>query len=74
MVRETVLSSKDFVYPLFVRHGDEIQHEIVSMPGQFQWSIDKLPAEVTRIALLGIPAVILFGIPIMRSRNSIRLC
>ncbi len=63
MVRETRLSPKDFVYPLFVRHGKGIRHEIASMPGQYQWSVDRLPAEAESIARLGIPAVILFGIP-----------
>jgi porphobilinogen synthase len=63
LIRETVLSPKDFVYPLFIRHGIGIQQEISSMPGQFQWSVDMLPAEVETIARLGIPAVILFGLP-----------
>jgi porphobilinogen synthase len=63
MVRETILTPDDFIYPLFIRHGTGIQQEIRSMPGQFQWSVDKLPAEVETIARLGIPAVILFGIP-----------
>jgi len=63
MVRETVLTPADFVYPLFVRHGRGSQQPIASMPGQFQWSVDKLPLEAETIARLGIPAVILFGIP-----------
>lgn len=63
MVRETVLTPADFIYPLFVRHGAGVQQEIKSMPGQFQWSVDRLPVEVEDIARLGIPAVILFGIP-----------
>ena len=63
MVRETHLAPQDFIYPLFVRHGKNIQDEISSMPGQFQWSVDELPAQARSIASLGIPAVILFGIP-----------
>jgi porphobilinogen synthase len=63
MVRETVLTPNDFIYPLFVRHGKGIQSEIPSMPGQYQWSVDKLPAETKEVIKLGIPAVILFGIP-----------
>jgi len=63
MVRETILTPQDFIYPLFVRHGANIQDEISSMPGQFQWSIDKLPEQAEEIARLGISAVILFGIP-----------
>jgi len=57
------LTPKDFIYPLFVRHGVDIKEEIASMPGQFQWSVDQLAAEAKSIAELEIPAVILFGIP-----------
>ncbi|MBZ0304225.1 MAG: porphobilinogen synthase [Anaerolineae bacterium] len=63
MVRETTLSPADFIYPLFVRYGSGIQQPIRSMPGQSQWTVDKLADEVREIAALGIPAVILFGIP-----------
>ena len=63
MLRETELNVRDFVYPLFVRPGRGQQSEISSMPGVYQWSVDRLPAEVEAIARLGIPAVILFGIP-----------
>jgi porphobilinogen synthase len=63
MVRETELNAQDFIYPLFVRPGRGIQNEISSMPGVFQWSVDQLPAEAESIAGLGIPAVVLFGIP-----------
>ena len=63
MVRETTLSADDFIYPLFVMHGKNIRQEISSMPGNFHWSVDKLPAEAESIAQLGIPAVILFGLP-----------
>lgn len=63
LVRETRLSPKDFVYPLFVRHGSGLMQEIPSMPGAYQWSVDRLVEEVESIFGLGIPAVILFGIP-----------
>ncbi len=63
MVRETQLAASDFIYPLFVRHGNGIQSEISSMPGVYQWSVDQLPREIESIARLGIPSVILFGIP-----------
>ncbi len=63
MVQDTVLRSQDFIYPLFVRYGRGIQKPIGSMPGQYQWSVDKLAHEARQIAALGIPAVILFGIP-----------
>ena len=63
MVRETTLSPADFIYPLFVRHGHGERRPIASMPGQFQLSVDALAAEAEAILALGIPAVILFGIP-----------
>jgi porphobilinogen synthase len=63
MVRETQLHADDMVYPLFVRHGLDQQVEIPSMPGSHQWSVDRLPAEAEAVAELGLPAVILFGIP-----------
>lgn len=63
LLRETHLRSSDLVYPLFVRHGKNLKKEIASMPGVYQWSPDLLPSEVDAIAKLGIPAVILFGIP-----------
>ncbi|HUF37623.1 MAG TPA: porphobilinogen synthase [Anaerolineales bacterium] len=63
MFRETELTPTDFVYPLFVRHGRDVRREIPSMPGQHQWSVDRLPAEAEAIARDGIPGVILFGIP-----------
>jgi porphobilinogen synthase len=63
MVRETTLSPADFVYPLFVRHGRGQRVPIASMPGVAQLTVDKLADEARAIAGLGIPAVILFGIP-----------
>jgi porphobilinogen synthase len=63
MVRETALSADDFIYPLFVVHGRDIRREIASMPGNYQWSLDRLQAEAESIAALGIPAIILFGLP-----------
>ena len=63
MVRETSLSSSDLIYPMFVRPGEDQQKPIRSMPGLFQWSIDRLLGEIDEIADRGIPAVMLFGIP-----------
>lgn len=63
LVQETTLSPADLIYPLFVRAGRDIRRPIASMPGQVQLSVDELAAEVREIADLGIPAVILFGIP-----------
>ncbi len=63
MVRETELSRNDFIYPLFVVPGKKIRNEIKSMPGIFQLSIDETVKECAAVKSLGIPAVILFGIP-----------
>jgi porphobilinogen synthase len=63
MVRETALSPKDLIYPLFVKPGTGLRDEISSMSGQFQLSLDQLPAEIDELKALGIPAVILFGLP-----------
>ena len=63
MMSETQLSVKDFIYPLFVINGDKIKNPINSMPGVFQMSIDVLVEECKTVKDLGIPAVILFGIP-----------
>lgn len=63
MVRETALSPDDFIYPLFVTHGKNVRKEIGSMPGCFQESVDRTLKHAKEIASLGIPAVILFGIP-----------
>jgi len=63
MVRETELTPNDFVLPLFVRPGKKIRTPISSMPGNFQLSIDELLKELREVESLGIPAVILFGIP-----------
>ena len=63
LVRETRLSPDDFVYPLFVVSGSGVRNAIPSMPGQHQLSLDQLPAEAAELRSLGIPAVLLFGIP-----------
>lgn len=63
LIRETRLSVDDLIYPLFVIWGKGIKNEIPSMPGVYQFSLDNLGDEVKEINDLGIPAVILFGIP-----------
>src|SRR5205085_12175981 len=63
LVRETELSVRDFILPLFVRPGKGVRNEIGSMPGNFQLSVDTLIDEVGTAADLGIRAFILFGIP-----------
>ena len=63
MVRETRVSVDNLIMPLFVREGSRVKNPIASMPGQFQWSVDTLTNECQALEQLGIPAVILFGIP-----------
>jgi porphobilinogen synthase len=63
MVRETVLTKNDLIYPLFVVPGKKVRNPVKSMPGVFQLSIDELVKECKEVRDLGIPAVILFGIP-----------
>jgi porphobilinogen synthase len=62
-VQETRLSPKNFIYPLFVCPGSGIKREISSMPGNYHFSVDRIGEECREVASLGIPAVILFGIP-----------
>lgn len=63
MVRETSLHKEDFIYPIFVVEGENIKNEISSMPGVFQFSMDNLGTELDEVVDLGIPSVILFGVP-----------
>jgi porphobilinogen synthase len=63
MVRETKLSPDDFIYPLFVTHGKGVKKEINSMPGNFQQSVENIVKDCQEVQGLGIPAVLLFGIP-----------
>ena len=63
MVRETGLSPDDFIYPMFVTFGRGVKKKISSMPGCFQLSVDEIVKEAGKIHKLGIPAIILFGIP-----------
>lgn len=63
LVRETELSVSDFIYPMFVMPGTRQRNEVRSMPGVFQLSIDELLKECEEVITLGIPGVILFGIP-----------
>ncbi|MDP2681883.1 MAG: porphobilinogen synthase [Deltaproteobacteria bacterium] len=63
MVRETTLSIDDLILPLFVTFGRNVKKPISSMPGHYQMSVDNLAKEAKEIKSLGIPAVILFGIP-----------
>ncbi|BDM78662.1 porphobilinogen synthase [Acaryochloris marina] len=63
MVQETVVTTNDLIYPLFAVPGESVAQEVSSMPGVYQLSIDKVVEEAKEVYDLGIPAVILFGIP-----------
>ena len=63
MVRETVLRTDDLILPFFTVHGRGVREPIISMPGQFRLSIDELLKECKDAASMGIPAVLLFGLP-----------
>ncbi len=63
-VRETHLQVADFIYPLFIEEGNNIKKEIVSMPGIYRYSLDRIKEELDEVVDLGIKSVILFGIPL----------
>jgi porphobilinogen synthase len=63
MVREKVITPHDLIMPVFVTCGTGIKEEIASMPGVYHFSLDLLDAEIDEIAALGIPAIVLFGVP-----------
>src|SRR6185437_12118273 len=63
LLREHRLTLDDLIYPMFVYHGRNVRREIPSMPGQYQYSLDRLGEAVAEVAELGIPSVLLFGIP-----------
>jgi porphobilinogen synthase len=63
LVAENRLDPRDFIYPLFVRHGEGIREEISSMPGQFHLSVDQLDREAEDLKAVGVRAVLLFGLP-----------
>lgn len=69
MVQETTLSIKDLIYPLFVVEGKNIKKEIKSMPGVYNLSVDELVKDCREVEELGIPAIILFGIPEEKDEN-----
>jgi hypothetical protein len=72
MVRETMLKADDFMLPLFTVHGRGVREPIGSMPGQYRLSIDELLKECKDAASMGIPAVLLFGLPQTRTRAAAR--
>ena len=66
MVRETTLDPGDFIYPMFLVHGQEVRRAITSMPGISQLSVDQAVVEAREAAALGVPSVVLFGIPAVK--------
>jgi porphobilinogen synthase len=62
-IRETTLSAKDFIYPLFVVPGTKVRDAVPSMPGVFRVSVDNVAAEIDELVACGVPAVLLFGVP-----------
>jgi porphobilinogen synthase len=64
MVRETTLSPRDFIYPYFVTHGRGVRDAVGSRPGVYQLSVDELVHDARSLAPLGVPAVLLFGLPV----------
>ncbi|MEE8592188.1 MAG: porphobilinogen synthase, partial [Spirochaetia bacterium] len=74
LVRETSLSIRDLIYPLFVCPGSKIRQEIPSMPGNYQFSIDNLVEECREIRDLGIQGVLLFGIPEHKDETGSEAC
>ena len=69
-MRETSLSVDDLVYPLFVVEGEGVRNPVASMPGVFQLSVDLLAEEVLEVQALGIPAVLLFGVPDEKDKDA----
>ncbi len=66
MVRETAITPADFIAPFFVTHGVDVRHPVGSMPGVSQLSVDQLVQEATALARLGVPAILLFGLPAVK--------
>src|SRR3990170_3029 len=66
MVRETVLAKNDFIFPVFIKDGIKKKEKIEAMPGQFRLPLEEVRDEALELVSLGIPAVILFGIPVRK--------
>jgi porphobilinogen synthase len=63
MVRETRISKSSLIYPLFVRDGSNIAEEISAMPGQYRYSVDRMPKIIDKLLAAGVDKIMLFGIP-----------
>lgn len=69
MVRETRIDKASLIYPMFVIDGENIEEEIGAMPGQFRYSVDKMPYELERLEKAGVSQVMLFGIPAVKDEK-----
>jgi porphobilinogen synthase len=74
LVRENQLSVHDLIFPMFVYHGTGMRREIPSMPGQYQYSLDRFGGAIGEVVALGIPAVLLFGIPARKDAKGAIAC
>ena len=63
MVRETRADASSLIYPMFVVEGQNVKEEIASMPGQYRWSLDRLPEKLEELQAAGVGSLMLFGIP-----------
>ncbi|HAT98678.1 MAG TPA: porphobilinogen synthase, partial [Acidaminococcaceae bacterium] len=63
LIRETSVSVKDLIFPLFVVPGSNVKNEIETLKNNYQWSVDRVMEAVDEVVELGIPAVLLFGLP-----------
>lgn len=72
LVQEHHLRPSDFIYPLFIRHGEGIKNEVASMPGVYQMSLDVALQECEELLALGLSSIILFGIPETKTASEAR--
>lgn len=71
LVRETRISAEEMIYPIFVIEGENIKNPIPSMPGVFQYSVDRMDEMLAEVAASGIAGVLIFGIP--KEKDAVRL-
>lgn len=74
LVRETALSADDFISPIFIAQGEGVRQEISSMPGVYNWSLDTMDEELSRLVALGIRAVLVFGVPDAGDKDALGAC
>jgi len=74
LVRETVLTADDLISPIFICRGENVKQEISSMPGVFNWSLDRMDEELEEVKRLGIKAVLVFGVPDASEKDAIGRC